>query len=175
MGKGPKLLENNSRPGDPEIQNILPLLKDDFVDICYKMIEGNLTRVSIEEKASVVTYKAPPNYGGYALVFPEQVKKDEVNAPVRLKEAEELSRRHGDNIRVYPGSMELRDDNSYALSSRAVCIVGISDDIQAAREISLEGIRAIKGGALWSRNDIASKAHIAKSTEHMERLRLGEA
>ncbi|MCX8171754.1 MAG: hypothetical protein N3E47_07345, partial [Candidatus Bathyarchaeota archaeon] len=43
-GKGPMILENNSRPGDPEIIPILALLKDDFVDICYRMIEGTLTR-----------------------------------------------------------------------------------------------------------------------------------
>lgn len=172
--KGPKLLENNSRPGDPEIQNILPVLKDDFVDVCYKIIEGNLSRVSVESKASVVTYLAPPNYGGYASAFPSRVNQDEMNTPVNLDEAEKLSRKHGDNIRIYPGSMELKDGEVYALSSRAVCVVGIADDIHAAREISLEGVRAITGGALWHRNDIAQREHIAKSTEHMKHLRLQE-
>ena len=174
-GKGPKLLENNSRPGDPEIQNILPILKDDFVDVCYRILEGNLSRVSIEEKATVVTYKAPPNYGGYAATFADRVKSDEVNKPVDLGEAERLSLKHCDSIRIYPGSMELRDNQAYALGSRAVCAVGIGDSIQAAREISLEGMGAIKGGALWHRGDIASREHIQKSMEQMKRLRLQTA
>jgi len=42
-GKQLKILEDNSRPGDPEIINILPVLKDDFVDICFRMVEGSLT------------------------------------------------------------------------------------------------------------------------------------
>jgi len=173
-GRGPRLLENNSRPGDPEIQNLLPLLKDDFVDVCYKILEGNLIRVNLEKKATVVTYMAPPNYGGYASAFPDLVKADETNQPVDLTEVERLSLKYGDDMRVYPASMDLRGDgNTYApLSSRAVCVVGIGDGIQAAREISLEGIRAIKGGALWHRNDIASVEHIQKSVRHMERLRL---
>jgi len=172
-GSGPKLLENNSRPGDPEIQNLLPIVKDDFVDVCYKILEGNLTHVNIEKKATVVTYMAPPNYGGFASAFPDRVKTSEVNQPVDLGEAEKLSVRYGDDIRVYPGSMEIRDDgNNYALSSRAVCVVGIGSSIQTAREISLEGIQAIKGGALWHRNDIASREHIRKSIEHMRSLRL---
>jgi len=172
-GKGPKLLENNSRPGDPEIQNLLPILKDDFVDLCYKILEGNLTHLNVEKKATVVTYMAPPNYGGYASSFPERVNVAEVNKPVDLNEAQKLSAKYGYNIRVYPGSMELRDDgNTYALSSRAVCVVGVGDVIQTARGISLEGIRAIKGGALWHRNDIASREHIKKSIEHMNLLRL---
>lgn len=170
--EGPQLLENNSRPGDPEIQNILPILKDDFIDICYRIIEGNLTHINVEDKASVVTYKAPPNYGGYASAFPAQIEENEASSPVRLEAAEGLSQKYGDNIRVYPGSMELRDSSSYALGSRAVCVVGIADDIYTAREISLEGIRAIKGGGLWYRNDIASRAHIANSAKHMEQLRL---
>jgi len=172
-GKEPKILENNSRPGDPEILNILPVLKDDFVDVCYKILEGNLTHVNLEKKATVATYKAPPNYGGYANVFPDLVNTDEVNKTVDLREAEKLTAKHGNNIRVYPGSMEIRDDgNNYALSSRAVCVVGIGDSIQAAREISLEGINAIKGGALWNRNDIASVEHVQKSVRHMKKLRL---
>ena len=44
---GPKILEINSRPGDPESINLFPILKDDFVDLCYKMIEGNLNRVRL--------------------------------------------------------------------------------------------------------------------------------
>lgn len=164
---GLKILENNSRPGDPEIVNILPLLKDDFVDICFKMVEGNLTKVEIERKASVVTYKAPPSYGGYINMFPNKVNHEEIGKPVRLKGADEL----GDNVRVYPASMELRDSEVYVLASRAVAIVGIGDTIKDARELSLKGISAIEGGALWNRNDIASSEHVQKSIKHMERLR----
>jgi len=172
-GRGPKLLENNSRPGDPEIQNLLPILKDDFVDVCYKILEGNLSHVNLEEKATVVTYMAPPNYGGYASVFPDRVNTAEMNQPVDLSEAEKLSLKYGDNIRVYPASMEIRDDgNNYALNSRAVCVVGTGDSIQAARDISLEGVKAVKGGALWHRNDIASREYVKKSIEHMRSLRL---
>ena len=171
-GKGPKLLENNSRPGDPEIQNLLPILKDDFVDVCYRILEGNLTRVNVEAKATVLTYKAPPNYGGFADTFPGKVDEAEINKPVNLSAADDLTSRKSDSVRVYPGSMEIRDDGkTYALSSRTVCVVGIASDIASAREVSLEGIRAIEGGALWYRNDIASKEHIKKSVEHMNRLR----
>ncbi len=170
-GTQSKILEDNSRPGDPEIINILPLLKDDFVDICFKMIEGNLTRIELEQKASVVTYKVPPSYGGYSEAFPSLVDKSEVGGPVDLTKAYELCKKRNDMIRVYPASMELRGNETYALKSRAVAVVGIAEDIEAARQLSLEGINAIKGGALWSRTDIASKQNINKSIQHMQTLR----
>jgi phosphoribosylamine-glycine ligase len=119
----------------------------------------------------VVTYKVPPNYGGYAEAYPELVNKAELDKPVDLSKAYELSRKYGDRICVYPASMELRDGETYALKSRAVCVVGIGETIDEARNISLEGIKAIKGGALWHRTDIASKQHIEKSIRHMEALR----
>ncbi|MGQ9506803.1 MAG: ATP-grasp domain-containing protein [Candidatus Bathycorpusculaceae bacterium] len=171
-GKEPKILENNSRPGDPEIINILPILKDDFVDICFKILEGNLTKVELEKAATVVTYKVPPNYGGYIDAFPQLVDEKEIGTPVNLTKAYELTKKYGEKIRIYPASMELRDGKTYALKSRAVGVVGIGDDIETARKISLEGIKAIKGGALWHRKDMASKGHIEKSIRHMERLRL---
>ena len=168
---GPKILENNSRPGDPEIINILPVLKNDFVDICYAMLEGKLTRVEVEHAATVLTYKVPPNYGGYAEVFPERISQAELDTPVDLEAAYALSHKYGEKIRVYPGAMELRNNKNYALKSRVVGVLGINENIEAARQISLEGIAAIKGGALWNRNDIASRQHIAKSVEHLKQLR----
>ncbi len=168
---GPKILENNSRPGDPEMQNLLPILKDDFVEVCFKILDGNLTRVEFEEKATVVTYKVPPNYGDYATVFPERVNRNEMDKPVSLTEAHKLPRKYGNQIRIYPASMELREGKTYALTSRTICVVGIGDNIQNARELSLEGIKKIQGGALWHRNDIASREHIEKSVRHMEKLR----
>ncbi len=168
---GPKILENNSRPGDPEIINILPVLKDDFVDLCYKMIDGTLTQVNVEKTATVLTYKVPPSYGGYADVFPSKGNKAEGDTPVDLSAAYSLQRKYGDRIRVYPGSMELREGKTYALKSRVVGVLGVGETIEDARQVSLEGVGAIKGGGLWFRSDVASKQGIAKSVEHMKRLR----
>jgi phosphoribosylamine--glycine ligase len=169
--KGPKILEVNSRPGDPEIMNLLPILKDDFVEVCYNMVDGNLRKVKFKNQATVVTYKVPPNYGGYATVFPDRVDKTKVDTAVDLTGAQELAEKSRGRMRVYPGSMELRDGENFALGSRTVCVVGVGDDIQEAREASLEGLGAIEGGALWSRNDIAAKQHIKQSMKHMEKLR----
>jgi phosphoribosylamine--glycine ligase len=169
--KEPKILENNSRPGDPEIINILPILKDDFVDICYRILEGNLTRIELEKEATVLTYKVPPNYGSYIDAFPNLVNKDEIGTPVDLVKAYALTRKYDEKIRVYPASIELRNGRTYPMKSRTVGVLGIGDSIEEARQISLEGIAAIKGGALWHRTDIASKQHIEKSIRHMKNLR----
>ena len=66
----------------------------------------------------------------------------------------------------------MRGGQSYALKSRAVAVLGIGEEIQEARQISIEGVNAIKGGALWYRTDIGSEEHINESKKHMERLRL---
>lgn len=170
-GSGIKILENNSRPGDPEIINILPILEGDFVDVCFKILDGNLTRVELKKVATVLTYKVPPSYGGYADVFPSLVDKAGVNTTVDLSKAYRLAGKYGDNIRIYPGAMEVRDGKVYALKSRAVGVLGVGETIEEARQVSLEGAREIKGGALWNRTDIASKHHIVRSVSHMEQLR----
>jgi phosphoribosylamine--glycine ligase len=168
---GPKILENNSRPGDPEIINLLPLLKQDFVNVCYNILEGTLTKVDVDHKASVVTYKAPPSYAGYLDVFPTRVSTDELNTNIDLSRAYMLEKTLEDSIRIFPASIELRDGKSFAMTSRAVAAVGIGSSLSDARDLSLRGIRAIEGGALWHRNDIAAPDHIQKSINHIDLLR----
>jgi phosphoribosylamine--glycine ligase len=151
-GKGIKILEINSRPGDPEIMNLLPIIADDFVDVCLRMVDGDLKGVSMEKSATVLTYKVPADYGGYANTYPDKVDKVVVNTPVDLIKAEALTEKFGDKIRIYPGSMEVRDDGkNYPLKSRAIGILGIGESIEEARQISQEGHKAITGGGLWNR------------------------
>lgn len=164
---GAKILEINSRPGDPEIQNILPVLESDFVDLCFRMIEGRLSGVECAKQATVVTYAVPMDYGEYRIRYSGDRKVD-LNPAYALKE------RYGDNLRIYPGSMELRaDGTTYALGSRAVCTVGIGETIEEAREISLEGIRHIDG-PLWNRWDVGASHHIERSIRRMKELRAQE-
>ncbi len=170
-GKGIKVLEINSRPGDPEIINLLALIQDDFVELCLEMVEGSLANVKLKNAASVLIYKVPSDYGGYADNFPDKIDEQSINGPVDLSKAQALITKYGNNIRVYPGSMETRDGKNYALKSRAVGVLGIGDSIEEARQISQEGAKAITGGALWNRTNVASEEHIAKSIRHMESLR----
>lgn len=162
--EGIKVFEVNSRPGDPEIMNLMPVLRDDFVEACYAMIDGRLRSLDFEPMATVVTYATPLTYGGYR-------KKYSGSRLVDLSEAYKLSEELDDRLRVYPGSMELGDDGkTYTCSSRTVACVGIGETIQEARRISLEGIRAIDG-PLWNRWEIGSPNHIKRSIEHVKKLR----
>jgi len=135
------------------------------------MTEGTLTGVRLAKAASVLTYKVPLDYGGYIEAFPNQVDRTRANTPVDLSKAQALTKKYGTRIRIYPGSMEIRNGQNYALKSRAVGILGIGSSIGEARSISLEGAGAITGGGLWNRTDIASEHHIAKSIKHMDALR----
>ena len=70
--KGIKLIEFNARFGDPEAMNVLPLLKTNFVDICWEILNGNLSpNLEYEKKATVCKYLAPEGY-------PVSPKKDEL-------------------------------------------------------------------------------------------------
>jgi phosphoribosylamine--glycine ligase len=158
---GVKVLEINSRWGDPEAMNILPILKNDFVDVCIKILDGKLKKLDFEDKATVVTYAAPLEYGGYASYSgPKKVD---------LSRAEKLKEKYGDNLRIYPGSMEVRNGENYALGSRTVAVVGIADTLERARGISMEGIRKIDG-PLRHREDIALPEYINRSKKHMGKI-----
>ena len=77
-------------------------------------------------------------YGGYMKFFPNLINKKTLNTPVDLSKAQYFMDQDSDRIRIYPGSMEIRDSEIFALSSRTVAILGIGDSIEEARK---EGIK----------------------------------
>ena len=158
---GVKVLEINSRWGDPEVMNILPILKDDFVDVCLKILDGKLKKLDFESKATVVTNAVPLGYGGYTSYSGSQ--------KVDLSEAEKLKEKYDDNLRIYPGSMGVRNGENYSLGSRTVAVVGVAGKLEEAREISMEGVRKIDG-PLRHRGDIALPEYINRSRRHMEKI-----
>jgi len=126
---GTKVLEINSRGGDPEIMNILPVLKNDFMELCLGMLEGNMPELDFENKATVVIYDVPAEYGG-------MVEKFEGSTDVDLSGAYQMQRKLGkERMRIYPGAMSLLGNKAHSLSSRTVAVVGIGDDIEEARGI----------------------------------------
>ena len=159
---GLKVLEINSRWGDPEVMNVIPLMKDDFVEVCLRMIDGDLKRLEFEELSSVLVYAVPLDYGGYA-VYSGPRKID-------ISGAEALREKYGERIRIYPGAVEVRNGELFALKSRAVGVLGISENLDEAREIAMDGIRRIDG-PLRHREDIALREHVERSRRKMRTLR----
>lgn len=70
---GPKVIEYNSRFGDPETQVVLPRLKTDLVEILEACIDGTLKELDIQwsdEAAACVVMAS----GGYPKSYPKGIE-----------------------------------------------------------------------------------------------------
>lgn len=62
---GPKVLEFNTRLGDPEAQSILELMEDDFAQLLHEACRGNLPKViSFSDKVALTLVMASDGYPG---------------------------------------------------------------------------------------------------------------
>ena len=153
---GIKLIEFNSRFGDPEAMNVLPLLNENLVDICWAIINGNLSKnYEFDKKATVCKYLAPEGY-------PVNPKKDE---PIIIDEKclEKIGAKH------YYASVYREGNNVFTTSSRAVGILGISDTLENAEQIAEAGVECIKG-KLFHRKDVGTRKLLQKRINHMNSL-----
>ncbi len=163
-GKGFKVLERNSRGGNTESINLFTTLEDDLIDICFRIVEGRLRGLRFRKEASVVTCVVPVQYGNPAA----SVTSDD--GSIDLMRALALSKEDGHAIRVYPMDVKAQDGRTIHGNSRCAATVGIANDVEEARELSLRAARVIRGDLRY-RRDIASAADIKRSCEHMAVLR----
>jgi len=147
--KGVKLLEYNARFGDPEVMNILPILKNNFAEICLDTVNQELKNVEFEKKATVCKYVVPK---GYPLSpVPGKLDISETKA------------------RVYYASVDLREDGLYMTRSRAAAFVGIADTIEGAEKIAQNAVEKVRGNVFY-RKDIGTEKLLRKRVEHMKKL-----
>ncbi len=148
--KGVKLLEYNARFGDPEVMNILPILKNNFAEICSAAVNLDLKNVEFEKKATVCKYVVPK---GYPL--------NPVPGKLEFADTE---------AKVYYASVDLREDGLYMTRSRAAAFVGIADTIDDAEKIAQNAVENVKGDVFY-RKDIGTERLLRKRVEHMKNLR----
>lgn len=155
--EGLKLIEFNARLGDPEAMNVLSILQTDFVEICNNIIDGNLKNdIMFDKKATVCKYLVPEGY-------PENPK---ANSEISINESE-IEKIGG---AIYYASVRGENGRILTSSSRAACVVGISDSIAEAERIVENSMKFIKGD-LFHRKDIGTKRLIQKRINHMTELR----
>jgi phosphoribosylamine---glycine ligase len=154
---GPKLLEYNVRFADPESMNILPILEDDFGDLCVRLTEGRLpSTAKFAPQATVCKYVVPAGYG------------TRPRAGEMLKVDEDLIR--GTGARLFYASVEERGGHLYTTTSRSLAVVGIAADLGEAEAISEEAL-AFVSGSFYARRDIGKPEVVQRKVERMKRLR----
>ncbi len=164
-GDGFRVLERNSRGGNTEVVNLLATLADDFVDVCFRILEGTLRGIRFSRRPSVVTCVVPESYGsGGAPSAPSRIDFGRALEPGGSEKGPKL----------YPMDIELRDGSCWLGSSRAAAVVGSGASLDEARSSSQAGCRTLDGRVRW-RNDIASPSSVRRSRTHLDRLRRAAA
>ncbi|RLF26570.1 MAG: phosphoribosylamine--glycine ligase [Thermoplasmata archaeon] len=155
---GPKIIEVNARFGDPEAMNVLPLLQNDFVDICLSMVEGNIEkkRIRFQSKATVCKYVVPEGYG----------VKSMVHQPIHVDE--EGIKKTG--ALLFYASVDKEDDVVYTTSSRSLAVVGLGESIFEAEQLCEKGLKHVEGDHIFIRHDIGTKKLIEKRIKHIKQL-----
>jgi phosphoribosylamine--glycine ligase len=154
--RGLKLIEFNVRFGDPEAMNVLPLLKDNFVDICWAILNGTLKYgLNFEKKATVCKYLAPEGY-------PISPKKDEL-VKINKQELDKIGAKY------YYASVYRKDHGIYTTGSRAIGVLGIANTLEKAEIISEKGVNCIEG-KLFHRKDVGTLKLLQKRIDHMNTI-----
>jgi len=137
---GVRLIEYNSRFGDPEAQALLPLLKNDLLDVIEAVIEDRLDNVELkwENGFSACVVAAS---GGY----PEKYR---TGYEVKIVE----------NLRALYFHAGTRLENGVLVTSggRVLCAVSVADTLGEAVDRAYGAIRGVSFTDRYYRKDIAA-------------------
>ncbi|HKG26939.1 MAG TPA: phosphoribosylamine--glycine ligase, partial [Thermomicrobiales bacterium] len=148
---GPKVLEFNARFGDPETQVVLPLLDADLAELLAAVADGTLAGVPplpAPDRAAVGVVLAS---GGYPAPY-------RTNLPIGGLEDVP------DDLLVFHAGTR-RDDTGRVVTAggRVLTVVGLGDDLAAARERAYAGVSAISFEDEHHRRDVAARELVAST------------
>ncbi len=156
--KGVKVIEFNSRFGDPEVMNVLSLLDGSLSDIFMSIADDSLVNATFMDKSTLVKYFVPKGY-------PKNPDKD---SPVSI----DLKGINQTGARLYFASVYEQSGKIYTTSSRTAALVSVADNLDDAYN-TIEDAQKYISGNLFSRTDIGTKQLIQKRIDHMKLLRGG--
>jgi phosphoribosylamine--glycine ligase len=148
---GVKILEFNSRFGDPEACNVLALLDGNLGDFFEG---GKWKSLRFRNQATVCKYLVPEGY------------------PEKPLSGQPLTLEPSTDALFFFASIDERDGALVTTSSRSVAVVGVGDTLEEAERKAEAGLGRVRG-RLYARHDIGTPALVRKRVEHMTRLRAG--
>lgn len=154
---GPKVLEYNTRFGDPETQTVLPLLTadTDLAEIFLACAGGYLDSVSITLKPNVYSTTVVMAAGGY----PGSYKKGDVITVD--KEA------FGEDQFVFHAGTAVNDNGEIVTAGgRVIAATAVADTLENAVKKAYEGVSHIHFTGKYNRNDIAHRAFKYQKTQN---------
>lgn len=138
---GPKVIEYNSRFGDPETQVVLPLLEGDLLEIMQATTEGTLDEVdfSFADKCACCLVAASEGYPvsyekGFEIILPEE----------------------HDNIFI--AGSRLEDGVQRTNGGRVLGVTEVADTLQEAVDKAYATMKTVHFDNMYYRKDIGAKA-----------------
>lgn len=139
---GPKVIEYNSRFGDPETQVVLPLLESDLLTIMMATTNGTLaeTEVRFSNRSACCVVMASDGYPssyqtGYEITLPEST-----------------------DATVYISGAKLSEGKLLTGGGRVLGVVETADDLSEAIAKTYEAVKTVSFENAYYRRDIGARA-----------------
>ena len=139
--KGMKVVEYNSRFGDPETQVVLPMLKTDLMDIFEAVTDGRLADIKIEweEGACVCVVLAS---GGY---------------PLSYAKGKEITIDNVEDAQIIHAGTAMKDGKLVTNGGRVLGVVAKGKTVDDARRKAYKAVDNISWENMFYRSDIGLK------------------
>lgn len=139
---GPKVIEYNSRFGDPETQVVLPRLKTDFAEIVKAVAEERLSQLSIQwsEQASACVVMAS---GGYPGSYPKGIEMHGLDENGQV-----------DGATVYHAGTKYENGKFLTNGGRVLGVTALGDTLDQALDTAYAAVEKISFEGAMYRKDI---------------------
>lgn len=142
----PKVIEFNCRFGDPEAQPVMMRLRSDLVSLCSMALDGELAGVELDWDPRVALGVVMAA-GGY----PEAYDKGDVITGIDAANTQP-------GVKTFHAGTALNDGELVTNGGRVLCVVGLGDDVAAARGAAYDAAARIDWRNCYYRRDIGHRA-----------------
>jgi len=144
--EGPKVLEFNSRFGDPETQALLPRMDCDLAEVLMAAVQGRLDEVHVDWRKEACICVVVCSKG-----YPQDVQAgQEIHGLEELKQME--------NVTVFHAGTKSEDGKIYASGGRVLGVTATHPHLSGAFEDVYNAVSKIRFDGMHYRKDIAKKA-----------------
>jgi phosphoribosylamine---glycine ligase len=149
---GPKVLEYNTRFGDPETQVLLPRLSTDLAEVLMALANGKLDELGLLSWTSHVAVSVVIASGGYPGDYP-------VGKPITgIDAAEQIP-----GVTVYHAGTKIAEDGTLVTAGgRVLNVTAVACDFALAVESAYKAVELIEFEGAFYRHDIAHRALAAR-------------